>query len=157
MGDKLKSLGTLAFGGAILIGILAVPVIFFYGVVWASKNLLMPLIAVGWVIFAFDLLILLPLSLFRGLRGFTGGAIFISSYIFGLITWLLSFVLTWALWGGWAVVIGILLFGGAVVPFALLATLFKGMWEPFFSVLGLFVLTFGARIGGIVIAGSNGR
>jgi len=33
MGDKLKSLGTLAFGGAILVGVLALPIIFFYGVV----------------------------------------------------------------------------------------------------------------------------
>jgi len=157
MGDKLKSLGGLAFGVAGVICVLAIPVIFFYGVVWAAKNMLEPLVVAGWIALALDVLVLLPLSIFKGLRGFAGGAIFISSYIFGAITWLLSFVLTWALWGGWAVVIGILLFGGAVVPFALLATLFKGMWEPFFSVLILFVLTFGSRIAGIAIVGSGDR
>jgi len=152
MEGKLKSLGGIILVVAVVIAMLAVPVIFFYGVVWATRHLLGPLMVAGWIALALDLLVLLPLSIFKRLRGFTGLVIFISSYVFGLITWLLSVVLTWALWGGWAVVVGILLFGGAVVPFALLATLFKAMWEPFFSVLILFILTFGSRIAGVAIA-----
>jgi len=157
MGDKLKSFGTLALAAVVIIAVFAMPIIFFLGATWAAQNLLQPLISVGWGAFAIDLLILLPLSIFKGLRGLTGIAIFISSYIFGLITWLLSFVLTWILWGGWAVVIGVLFFGGTIVPFALLATLFKSMWEPFFSVLILFVLTFGSRIAGVVLASSSDK
>lgn len=157
MGDKLKSLGSLALGATIFIAFLAIPVIFFLGIAWASRHLLQPLIVVGWVAVAIDLVIFLPLSIFKRLRGFTGTAIFISSFIFGLITWLLSFVLTWLLWGGWAVVMGVLFLGGTVVPFALLATLFKGMWEPFFTVLVLLVLTFGSRVAGAVIAESGDR
>jgi hypothetical protein len=97
---------------------------------------------------------MLPLSIFRGLRNYTGGAIFLSSFIFGLVTWLLGFILTYALWGLWAVIVGILFFGGAVVPFALLATLLKGMWDPFFAVLILTVVTFGSRIIGMLIVES---
>jgi hypothetical protein len=157
MGDKLKSIGSLAFGAVIFVGLLAIPVIFFLGIAWAAKNLLQPLIVAGWIAIAIDIAILLPLSAFKRFRGFTGGGIFISSFIFGLITWLLSFVLTWLLWGGWAVIAGVLLLGGTVVPFALLATLFKGMWEPFFTVLVLFALTFGSRVAGAVIAESGDR
>ncbi len=157
MGDKIKALGTIALGVTIFVALLGIPVIIFLGITWAATHLLRPLIIVGWFAFAIVLLVLLPLSIFKGLRGFTGTTIYISSYIFGLITWLFGFVLTWVLWGGWAVIIGVLLFGGAVVPFALLATLFKGMWEPFFTVLALLILTFGSRIGGFVIAASSDR
>lgn len=151
MGEKLKQLSTAAFGIVICLAVLSIPALFILGSAWAAKNLLQPLIVVGWVLLALDLLVLLPLSIFRGFRGFTGTLIFISSFIFGLVTWLLGFILTYALWGLWAVIIGVLFFGGAVVPFALLATMFKGMWEPFFTVLILVVLTFGSRITGIAI------
>ena len=152
--EKIKGASGIAFGFVIFLAILSIPALFILGSAWAAKHLLEPLIIVGWGAVAIDVVILLPLSLFRGLRGFTGTAIVISSYIFGLVTWLLGFILTYALWGVWAVVIGILFFGGTVVPFALLATLFKGMWDPFFTVLVLLVLTFGSRIAGIYIAES---
>lgn len=157
IGEKIKGIGGIALGGVIFLAILAVPAVFIMGSTWAATHLLEPLIIVGWIALAVDLLLLLPLSIFRGLRGFTGTMIFVSSFIFGLITWLLGFILTYSLWGLWAVIIGILFFGGAVVPFALLATLFKGMWEPFFSVLILFVLTFGARFAGFYIAESGSK
>jgi hypothetical protein len=75
--------------------------------------------------------------------------------VFGLLTWLLSFILTYALWGFWAVVLGILLFGGAVVPFALLATMFESMWDAFFTVFVLLAVTFGSRVAGMFIAASG--
>lgn len=151
MAEKLKRLNTAALGTVISIAVLSIPALFILGSTWAAKNLLHPLMISGWFFLALDLLVLLPLSLFRGLRGFTGILIFISSFVFGLVTWLLGFILTYSLWGLWAVIIGILLFGGAVVPFALLATMFKGMWEPFFVVLVLVALTFGSRIAGVAI------
>jgi hypothetical protein len=152
MGEKLKQFSTAALGIVLFLAILAIPALFILGSAWAAEHLLQPLFAVGWVLLAIDLLVLLPLSIFRRLRGFTGAAIVISSFVFGLVTWLLGFILTYALWGFWAVVLGILFFGGAVVPFALLATMFKGMWDPFFTVLILLVVTFGSRFAGIYIA-----
>lgn len=152
MNEKLKQLSTAALGIVFFLALLCIPVLFIRGSEWAAEHLLQPLIVVGWVLLALDLLVLLPLSLFRRLRGFTGTIIFLSSFVFGLVTWLLGFILTYALWGLWAVIIGVLFFGGAVVPFALLATMFKGMWDPFFTVLILFVLTFASRIAGAWIA-----
>ena len=152
MKGKIAEFSSMIFGIVIFLAILSIPILLILGSTWAAKNLLQPLIVIGWIVVAIDILILLPLSLFKGLRGFTGTAIFISSFLFGLVTWLLGFILTYAIWGLWAVIAGVLFFGGAVVPFALFATLFNGMWEPFFTVIILVALTFGARIIGILIA-----
>ncbi|MBP8237448.1 MAG: hypothetical protein KAX63_07005 [Pseudomonas sp.] len=152
MKGKIAEFSSMIFGVVIFLAILSIPILLILGSTWAAKNLLQPLIVLGWIVVAIDILILLPLSLFKGLRGFTGTAIFISSFLFGLVTWLLGFILTYAIWGLWAVIAGVLFFGGAVVPFALLATLFNGMWEPFFTVIILVALTFGARFIGILIA-----
>lgn len=155
VGEKAKELGASIFGIIIIIGILCIPVLFIMGSKWAAEHLMQPLYIAGWIALAIDIFILLPLSIFRGLRGITGTGIFISSFVFGLITWLLGFILTYLLWGFWGVFIGVLLFGGAVVPFALLATLLKGMWAPFFTVLVLVVLTFGSRLVGMLLAESS--
>ena len=152
--DDLKKLGTFAFGLVILIAVFALPAIFVMGALWAAEHLLTPLVVVGWIAIAADLLVLL-LAIFKSLRPFAGSVIFISSYIFGLVSWLLGFVLTYVLWGLWAVIVGILFLGGGVVPIALLATMFKGMWEPFFTLLVLSAITFGARIGGIILASQS--
>lgn len=154
--EKVKQFGEMSLGFVAFLALSTIPLILLVGSVWAAKHLLQPLIAIGWIAVAIDLFILLPLSLFSSLRGLTGGLIFMSSFVFGAVTWLLSIILTYALWGFWALVIGILLFGGAVVPFAMLATMFEGMWEPFFTVFAMLIVTFGSRIVGAMIAESVG-
>lgn len=57
-------------------------------------------------------------------------------------------VVTQHLWGMWAVVLGLVMFGGAVVPFAMLASLFAGEWSALGLVVGLFGVTWIARFGG---------
>lgn len=145
----------LPLDAVIFVGLLAIPVIFFLGIAWAAKNLLQPLIVAGWIAIAIDIAILLPLSAFKRFRGFTGGGIFISSFIFGLITWLLSFVLTWLLWGGWAIIAGVLLLGGTLCfaghPFL------RNVGAVFHSPRTFFALTFGSRVAGAAIAGSGDR
>ncbi|MFZ5876610.1 MAG: hypothetical protein ACOYXU_09390 [Nitrospirota bacterium] len=152
--EKAKELGRVLFGTAILIALLALPVVFIKGSLWAAEHLLPPLIRIGAIALVLNILVLLPLSLFKSLRGFTGTTIYLSSFVFGLVTWLLGFVLTYVVWGLWAVIVGILLLGGGVVPIALLATLFDGSWEPFFGLLIFVVVTFGARGIGLFIAQS---
>jgi len=152
--EKAKALGGVLLGVAVVVCVLALPVVFIMGSLWASEHLLRPLIVAGWIALALNILILLPLSVFKRLRGFTGTGMFLSSYIFGLVAWLLGFILTYALWGLWAVIVGILFLGGGVVPIAILATLFKGLWEPFLTLIVLVAITFGSRVGGLLIANS---
>lgn len=94
MAEKLKGLNTAALGSVIFIAVLSIPALFILGSAWAAKNLVHPLIVSGWFLLALDLFVLLPLSVFRGLRGFTGVPIFISSFVFGFITWLIGLILT---------------------------------------------------------------
>ena len=153
--EKIKEMAGMAFGFLILVAVLSLPLVFIMGAAWASKNLLGPLVVIGWVLLAINIVILLPLSFFKRLRGFAGGGIYFSSFVFGLVAWLLGFILTYSIWGAWAVVVGILFLGGGVVPIALLATAINGYWDPFFTLLIVTILTFAARIIGMLIAESG--
>ena len=155
MVEKIKEMAGMAFGFLVFIAILSLPVVFFMGAAWASKNLLGPLIVIGWILLAINIVIFLPLSIFKRLRGFTGGGMFFSSFIFGIVAWLLGFILTYSIWGTWAVIIGVFFMGVGVVPIALLATAINGYWDPFLTLLVVSALTFGARIIGLLIAESG--
>ena len=147
--EKLKQIGWMTTGILIFVAVISLPVVFIMGSVWASENVLPPLISFGWIVLAVNVVILLPLSLFKRLRGVTGGAIYLSSMVFGLIAWLFGFILTYSIWGLGAVILGILFMGGGVVPMAMLATAFNGLWDPFFIVFVLGVLTIAARMFGM--------
>ena len=151
----LSKAGSIAFGVAIFLGLLALPFLFFAGITRAYEQIIPPLISVGWICIGLILFVLLPLSIFKRLRVFTGTTIYIFSYVFGLLSFLISLLTTWFLWGGFWAILGMVLLGGAVVPFALLASAFKGMWTLFFIVVGLLVITWVARIVGMLIAESG--
>ena len=53
--------------------------------------------------------------------------------------------------GALAVYIGLFLFGVGVVPIAMLATLFKGMWSTLGELVFLTILTYGARLVGAFV------
>jgi hypothetical protein len=103
--------------------------------------------------FLFSLFVLGPLSLFRRTRGFAAKLLMPLSYLFGLTTWLLGFLMTYALWGVFAVVAGLFMFGLGVVPIAMLATAVNGMWPEFFALVASIIITFGARAASIVLSG----
>jgi hypothetical protein len=63
----------------------------------------------------------------------------------------MGLLLTWMLWGGFAVFIGLFLMGIGVVPIAMAATLFKGMWAELGLLVLAVVLTFGLRTLGITL------
>ena len=150
---KLKGLGAVALGVLGFVAMIAVPIVVLRGSLWASTHLLNPLITAGWIAVALDVLLLLPLSIFKKLRGFTGTGIMFSSFLFGAVTWLLGLVVTYSLWGGFAVIVGVLFMGVGVVPIGMAASAWNGMWEPFFTLSVLTVVTFGSRfLGGFIAA-----
>jgi hypothetical protein len=106
---------------------------------------------VGGLVLGIDLVFLLPLSLFPRLRAITGIGIFISSYVFGATLWLGALILTYYIWGMLAVLIGFFIAGIGVVPVALLATAFNGMWPQFRDLVIAGLFTVGARMVGLLI------
>lgn len=153
--QNLSQIGNYLLGLLILVAIIIVPIIFFQGTLWASEHLLEPLINLGWIVFAINIIIFLPVSIVKKWRAFSGISIFISSYLFGAILYFSGFIISYSIWGVTALVIGLFLLGVGVVPIALLATLVHGLWIPFFIMVALCVLTYGSRMIGITLAASS--
>lgn len=130
---------------------------FILGGVWISKYLLPWLTIISIIVFAIVVFVLLPLAIPRSTRGFSSISIFIASYVFGTTLWMFALWLTYFTWGIFAVIIGLVFFGVGVVPIALLATLFNGMWEPFFTLVSLALATFCCRMGALSLAESLDR
>jgi len=145
MWEKIKGAGAAVLGIGFFLVIILLVGLFIHGGAWLSAKVY-PWLGVAFsVTLGIALFILLPLGIFRKTRGFSGNGIIISSYIFGLTLWVWGFLLTYTLWGGLAVFIGLFLFGIGVVPIAMLATLFKGMWSTLCQLLLLTAMTFGSR------------
>lgn len=147
--DRLKNigLGTLGFGMWILLIVLAVLMII--AAEWIGLKALPYLYAIDWICLGFTLLVLLPLACVRKTRAFAAHCMVYSSFVYGITLWFLGLILTDALWGFWAVFLGLFFLGVGCVPFAMLATLFKGMWGALAVLVFLTILTFGIRSLGI--------
>ncbi len=155
LSGTLKGIGGVLLGATSLVALGLITVGLILGAAWVTERLLGPLITVGWIAITLDLLVLLPLSIVRPFRPYTGTAIGLSSYIFGLVTWLSGFGLAFSIWGAWAVIVGLAFAGVGVVSVALLATLLHGRWGEFLALIVLLVVTIGARIGGAAVASAT--
>ncbi|MGO9317421.1 MAG: hypothetical protein ACLPXT_14775 [Terracidiphilus sp.] len=143
--DKLKSAGWTFLGILLLLGIIAVAGAFLGAAEALSEFVLPWCIRVATWGFLALILVLLPASLVRRWRSFTSPAMLVLSYLFGAAVWMDGLVLTMTIWGGWAVVVGLFILGIGVVPIAMLATLFHGMWPRLAELVILTALTFGSR------------
>ncbi len=141
-----KAIGT---GVAVLFAVIALPLLFVYGLAWFVKNALPWLSLVCVIVFAICLLVLLPLSIFRKVRPWTGLGLFFASFLFGTMLFAFSCLVVLQLWGGFGLAVGLVLAGVGVVPVAFLAALFHGEWALLgYVVLGT-VVTYGTRTLGI--------
>lgn len=124
MREKLKGAGLL-LGILIFVALLAIPALFIVGAEWLSEQLLPWFVLASVLALMFVLLVLLPLAVFRRSRTFASVAMLIVSYVFGATVWMEGLLLTMALWGTFAVIIGLFFMGVGVVPIAMLATLLE--------------------------------
>jgi len=104
------------------------------------------------IVLVFNILILLPLSFVGKTRGFSAVGFYISSYVFGLELWIRSLLLTYVIWGGFWVAVGLLFFGIGVLPMALIATLIDGSFLIFGSLCLSAFMVYGARTYGLYLA-----
>jgi hypothetical protein len=91
---------------------------------------------------AISVFILLPLACFRRTRMVAGVTLLVFSYLFGLTTWILGLIVTWAFWGLLGIFIGFLLAGIGVVPLGLIASVLHGRWDLFWILMGNLALVF---------------
>lgn len=147
--STISSIGTYALGLVVLIAVIAIPVVFIFGAAWVGVRVLPWLM---WLCFwgvGFNILILLPLALIPPTRGWAGLGFYLSSYAFGLTGWFMGLLLTWSLWGLVAVILGLVIMGVGVVPIAIVATLFNGMWLELGVLVLAVVLAYGLRLLGL--------
>lgn len=129
----------------IICGLVFLYVVVINGGAHIGSIILPYVITAGRILLTFNIVVSLPLLLFKKTRGAGGLILYISSYLFGLEVWLYSFLVTYAIWGGGAVLIGLLLGGVGVYPIALLASLFHGEWSLISNLIFGFVLAIGSR------------
>ena len=152
MGTTLKSIGIFLIGIGIFVGLIFLVMFFIKGGVWLSVTVLPWLYLVMWVVFALDILIILPLGIFKKTKGASAIGLVVSSYVYGLTLWFWALLLTYVIWGAVAVFIGLFIAGVGVVPIAMLATGINGQWAITGQIILLLVLTFGSRKLGYYLA-----
>jgi hypothetical protein len=92
-----------------------------------------------------DVLILLPLAVFRRTRKVAGLGLYGSSWLFGLNLWLASALFTYIYWGWPALIFGLFVMGVGVFPIAVVATLWYSDWHTLGALAQWVALTFGVR------------
>ena len=154
--EILESIGGVLLGIAFFVGSIIALILFF--TVGATVGVtILPF--VSWltgILFAVNIIALL-IAISRKTRGVVGIIIFLSSYVYGLQTWIIGLLVTLTLWGWIAVIIGLFIGGIGVVPIGMAATIFNGRWSIFFVLLINVILTYGTRIIGGTLAESAGR
>lgn len=150
--EKLKDAGFGVLGIGLILGLIILAFFLIEGGVKLGEVIYPYLaIATGFTI-GVTFLILLPLSLFKRARYFSASLLLVASFVFGLSLWIWALILTYHLWGVVAVFIGLFLLGVGVVPIAMLATLFNGMWPQLLELIVLTVLVFGVRAYSLYLA-----
>ena len=97
-------------------------------------------------VFALDILIILPLGIFKKTKNASAIGLIVSSYVYGLTLRFWALLLAYLLWGTTAVIFGLYMAGVGVVPLALLASAIKGEWGITGQIILLLILTFGSRL-----------
>ncbi len=145
MGDIIKSIGGFLIGICIFLGLILLATFFIKGGVWLSVKVLPWLSIIMWLVFSLDILIILPLGIFKKTKVISAIGLLMSSFVYGITLWFWALLLTYLIWGVFAVFIGLFIFGIGVVPIAILATAINGQWAITGQIIILLVLTFGTR------------
>lgn len=145
MWERIKGAGGFAFAIAALGGVVLLFALFIEGGVWLGEKIHPWLVTATGVVLGIVTFVFLPLLPIRKARAFSCVGLNFASAMFGFTLWVWGLLLTYRLWGAIAVVIGLVIFGVGVIPVAMIATLFKGMWLTLGELVLLSVLTFGTR------------
>ena len=101
--SRLQTVKGLGMALVVLLVVLFVPfvlsVLYIYGMLWFLEKAFPWLFYGGAIAFAICLLVLLPLSIFRKVRPWTGLGFYVASFLFGTMLFEFSCLVTVQLWG----------------------------------------------------------
>src|SRR2546430_9357892 len=127
MKTTLASIGTGALGIAILLALALIPVLLLQGGVWLSALLFPWLAAINALTLLVTLFVLLPNAVFSSTPRFAGSGMMIVSYVFGATLWVWSLLLTYTLWRGFWLFIGLFMAVGRGVARPTMGSLFHAV------------------------------
>ncbi|HJO94676.1 MAG TPA: hypothetical protein QF753_14860 [Victivallales bacterium] len=142
---EIKNIGCLFVGIAILIGALFILSLFIKVGVWFADTLFPLFIYASICLLILDIVLFLPLSLFKNTKLTAGKWIFFSSYLFGITLWIWCLILTYKAFGWVGILIGVILLGIGIVPVGFIGALFTGQILIVLYLILLILITYGAR------------
>lgn len=116
------------------------------GWLWFSEKIFPWAAIIFFITIAIDIIVLLPLSIIRKTREIGLVGLLISSYLFGLLIWVWSFLIVYSIWGWIGLTIGLMIAGIGVAPVAILALILNAQWAVLLELIILLAITFGMRI-----------
>lgn len=142
--DKIKKfIGYNVMGIIIAVFILSLPIFLIKGTVWVGM-MLEPIIPIILIIsFIITIFIGFPLTLINKTKELGVIIIYIMSFSFGFILWLISFMYSMIIFGGFWTLVGLLFGGIGVIPLAMLGFVIRGYWSYFLISLVLIAFTYG--------------
>ena len=146
-----KSTGRIIIGVGLMAGLMLLVLMFVKGGLWVGEKAYPVLSSFSKIALILAVFLLAPLAFFKPTRTFAGLGIYFASYVFGLTLWVWSLILTYNLWGIFAVIIGLFFAGIGIVPIALMATLFSGVWSTFGELILLMAFVPICRMFGIFL------
>ncbi len=152
MVNFLKSIGAIIIGICIFFMIIFLTMFFVKGGVWLGALVLPWLSIFMRLVFILNVIIFLPLGIFKKTRSFSAFGFVMSSFVYGLTLWFWALLLTYLIWGTRAVFIGLLIAGVGVVPISVFATALNGQWAVTGEIILFMVLTYGSRMLGFYLA-----
>jgi hypothetical protein len=101
--------------------------------------------------------VLLPIYIFPRMRPLIVSSLRVSALLIGIVCWWQSFIVTYRMLGGLALIAGTLFAGVGVAPLALFATAKSDRGETFGEIMVTLVLMLAARFMARAIAGREAR
>jgi hypothetical protein len=155
---EIKNIGCLFVGIAIFIGALFILSLFIKGGVWFADTMFPLFIYASICLLILDIILFLPLSLFRKTELIAGKWIFFSSYLFGVTLWIWCLILTFKIFGWFGILLGVILLGIGIVPIGFIGALFTGHFSIVLCLILLIMITYGARrLGSSILIKLTGR
>lgn len=135
----------LVKGTLYLIAVISIFLLWLMGAKWVSEEFFTWVNAVAILDLVANLIVFVPMMIFRKTRGWGALCLYISSYVFGLDCWMFSFLVTFETLGAFWLVVGLILGGVGVFPLALIGCLIDRRWDYMVYAVLAFVITVAAR------------
>jgi hypothetical protein len=152
-----KSIRRALLTACVLLALTLLVLTFMKGGVWVGEKLFPSLSLISKVALLCIAIVFIPLAAFSRTRAIAGLGIFAASYAFGLMLWVWSLILTYKLWGIFAVILGLFFAGVGIVPIAILATLFNAQWSTLGELLLLMIFVPVSRSFGLYLTAKAAR